>query len=111
MKTLAKSRLWFFLAAFLSLGGLALAYAWYSAGISGEVFLVDANGRARPAPGAKVEIYRSDNLLKTAGGYRTNDASGGKLYMERLIKLTKAEREKRPAETIALALSGEANLL
>ncbi len=101
MKALAKIKS----LAFLFVGGLALVYVWYSAGISGEAFLVDENGRARPAPGAKVEIFQSDELLKTAEGYRVSDASGIKQFDERLLMLTKAEQEKRSAEKIALALT------
>ena len=48
----------------VSLAALALLIAlgfWFTAGVSGEVFLLSPDGKPQSAPGAEVHVYRCDD--------------------------------------------------
>lgn len=48
-------------------GCVVLVGAWFSFGVSGEVFLVDSAGTAHVAPGAMVRVFRADG--KSVAGF------------------------------------------
>jgi hypothetical protein len=49
--------------AVLAIGAVLLVFLafWATAGVSGEVFLLTADGKPESAPGAQVRVYRSDD--------------------------------------------------
>lgn len=52
-----------------------LAGAWFSRGVTGEVFLVDSNGRVQTAPGAVVRVFRSEGKSVVGFLYSPEQAS------------------------------------
>jgi hypothetical protein len=78
--------------------------AWYFAGISGEVFLVDHNGKAQPAPGAAIVIYPVKDWRKSGAAYSVSNISGSDKHLARLLKLAQGERQHPADERIEPAV-------